>query len=119
MQPPRGPIDASLLFSRANTIKPDVVSQARRYAGRFRTWADQQGEWEIMEDMLFLYPSPGEIIDGFFDADLEYRNGLVNSVEKKDSYLGSRSQALNLGIYITDLAYLAKYGLTGEALRHR
>ncbi len=75
-----------------------------------------QGEWEIMQDMLFLYPSPGEIIEGFFDADLEYKDGIVNSVEKKDSYLGSRSQALNLGIYITDLAYLAKYGLTGEAL---
>ncbi len=75
-----------------------------------------QDEWEILQDMLFLYPSPGEIIEGFFNADLEYKNGLVNSVEKKDSYLGSRSQALNLGIYITDLAYLAKFSLTGEAV---
>lgn len=75
-----------------------------------------QDEWEILQDMLFLYPSPGEIIEGFFDADLQYIPGMVNSVEKKDSYLGSRSQALNLGIYITDLAYLAKFGLTGEAV---
>ncbi len=75
-----------------------------------------QDQWEILEDALFLYPSPGEIIEGFFNADLEYKHGLVNSVEKKDSYLGSRSQALNLGIYITDLAYLAKFGLTGEAV---
>jgi len=75
-----------------------------------------QEELNILEDVLYLYPIPGEIIEGFFDAELEYKSGLVNSVEKKDSYLESRSQALNLGIYITDLAYSAKFGLTGEAL---
>ena len=73
-------------------------------------------EQEIPEDIIFLFPSPGEIVEGFFNADLEYKPGLLNSVENKDSYLGSRSQALNLGIYLTDLAYSAKYGLTGESV---
>lgn len=71
---------------------------------------------DFLNDVLYLYPSPGEIIEGFFDADLEYKPGLVNSVENRDSYLGSRSQALNLGIYVTDLAYSAKFGLTGESV---
>jgi len=75
-----------------------------------------QEELTILHEVLYLYPSPGEIIEGFFDANLEYKHGIVNSVEKKDSYLGSRSQALNLGIYITDLAYTAKFGLAGEAV---
>jgi len=75
-----------------------------------------KGELEILNNILFLLPSPGEIVEGFFNSDLEYKPGLVNSAEKKDSYLGSRSQALNLGIYVTDLAYLAKFGLTGESV---
>lgn len=76
------------------------------------TLDDLKGEPEILEDILFLFPSPGEIVEGFFNSELEYKPGLVNSVENIDSYLGSRSQALNLGIYVADLAYLAKYGIS-------
>lgn len=80
------------------------------------TLDDLEGEPGILEDILFLFPSPGEIVEGFFNSELEYKPGLVNSVENLDSYLGSRSQALNLGIYVADLAYLAKYGITGESV---
>ncbi len=80
------------------------------------TLDDMDGEPEILEDILFLFPSPGEIVEGFFNSELEYKPGLVNSVENLDSYLGSRSQALNLGIYVADLAYLAKYGISGESV---
>ncbi len=73
-------------------------------------------EMEVLHDILYLYPSPGEIMEGFFNAEMEYKPGLTNSVENKDSYLGSRSQALNMGIYITDLAYSAKYSLAGESV---
>ena len=79
------------------------------------TLDDLEGEPDILEDVLFLFPSPGEIVEGFFNSELEYKPGLVNSVENIDSYLGSRSQALNLGIYVADLAYLAKYGI-GESI---
>jgi len=75
-----------------------------------------QDELNILENVLYLYPVPGEIIEEFYNAELECKPGLMNSVGKKDSYLGSRSQALNLGVYITDLAYTAKFGLTGEAM---
>ncbi|MEA1898595.1 MAG: hypothetical protein U9N53_13125 [Bacteroidota bacterium] len=80
------------------------------------TLDDLEGEPEILEDILFLFPSPGEIVDGFFNSELEYKPGLVNSVENLDSYLGSRSQALNLGIYVADLAYLAKFEISGESV---
>ena len=80
------------------------------------TLDDLEGEPEILEDILFLFPSPGEIVEGFFNSELEYKPGLVNSIENLDSYLGSRSQALNLGIYVADLAYLAKNSLTGESV---
>ncbi len=80
------------------------------------TLEDLEGEPEILEDILFLFPSPGEIVEGFFNSELEYKPGLVNSVENLDSYLGSRSQALNLGVYVADLAYLAKYGISGESV---
>jgi len=80
------------------------------------TFETLKEDLEILNNILYLLPSPGEIVEGFFNSDLEYKQGLVNSVEKKDSYLGSRSQALNLGVYVTDLAYLAKFGLTGESV---
>lgn len=79
----------------------------------FKTLGDEP---EIIRDIHFLFPLHDEIIEDFFNTDLEYKPGLVNSVENRDSYLGPRSQALNLGIYLTDLAYSVKYGLADESV---
>lgn len=80
------------------------------------TSQEKSEELSILEDILFLYPSPGEIIENFQDVNLEYTPGLANPAENQDNYLDSRSQALNLGIYFGDLAYCAKYGKTNEAI---
>ena len=71
---------------------------------------------EINEDLLFLIPTPGEIIERFYEADIQYKPDMVNSVDHLDDYLDSRSQALNLGVYIADLAYSAKFGRLGECI---
>ena len=41
---------------------------------------------------------------------------LLNSAENKTQYLTSRAKSLNLGIYITDMAYSATFERTNEAV---
>jgi len=60
-------------------------------------------------DVVFLVPSPGEILDRIYNADINYDIGFINPVENRKNYLDSYSQALNLGVYFSDMAYLTLF----------
>lgn len=54
----------------------------------------------------FSSPSPEEIMNLFEDSGLEYNAGVLNSPENIGKYLTTKSLSLNLGVYVTDAAYL-------------
>lgn len=70
------------------------------------------------ESVLYLLPSPGEILLRFYSTDIQYKPELLNSPEYKDKYIGSKSQALNLGVYITDMAYSALFERSVETINY-
>jgi len=68
--------------------------------------------------VVFLLPSPGEILERFYNADIPYNPELLNDPDNKDKYIGSKAQALNLGVYITDMAYSALFERSSETVKY-
>ena len=69
-----------------------------------------------IRNVFYLTPSPAEML-GIIDlTGLQFDGTLPNDRDNADRYLDSRSQSLNLGIYITDLAYMALYGRHEETI---
>ena len=62
-----------------------------------------------IKKVFYLSPSPAEMLGVINVTELEFNEKLPNPVENADKYFDSRSQALNLGVYITDLAYCALF----------
>lgn len=56
---------------------------------------------------VFLLPSPDEILNEIFFEKIELNPSYVNPIEKSSSYIDTRYQALNLGVFIADFAYLS------------
>jgi len=64
---------------------------------------------EILKEIYHRFPSPEEML-AFIDKEtVEVDKLLLNNPGKSMQYLDSRSQALNLGVYIADLAYLTLF----------
>ncbi len=55
---------------------------------------------------IIMLPSPDEILNEILDGSVKYNSSLVNNLQNENKYLSVKSQALNLGIYLTDLAYI-------------
>lgn len=70
------------------------------------------------ESVLYLLPSPGEILLRFYTSDIPYKPELLNPVSNRDKYIGSRIQSLILGIYITDMAYSALFERPAETVEY-
>jgi hypothetical protein len=66
--------------------------------------------------ITFLVPLPGEILDRLQNHKFTYTPSHLNSPENKTKYLSTRAKALNLGIYISDLAYASLFERTNEAI---
>jgi len=71
-----------------------------------------------VESVLFLLPSPGEILLRFYSSDFEYKQELLNPASNKDKYIGSQAQSLNLGVYVTDMAYSALFERSAETVNY-
>lgn len=67
------------------------------------------------KSMIYLFPSPGDILTRFYDADLEYNGELLHDPNMASGYTSSRDKALNLGVYISDLAYSALFSRNTSA----
>lgn len=63
----------------------------------------------LMEEHFFRFPSPEEIFSFLSESDVGFKEQIVNDAAKHKDYLESKSQALNLGVYIADLAYLTMF----------
>lgn len=71
---------------------------------------------ETIKQVYHLSPSPAEMLSVIDIADLSFDVSLLNPPGNLDHYLDTKSQTMNLGIYITDLAYAALFGRREETL---
>jgi len=69
-----------------------------------------------LKEMYHRFPSVDEMLTSINKNKKEFSTNLVNSAAKSDEYLDSKSQALNLGVYSADLAYLTIHGKHTEAM---
>lgn len=59
------------------------------------------------DEVYYLYPTPGELIEVIDNGDLSFNKDLLNPEENLPSYIDTKSRNLNLGIYMADMAYAA------------
>jgi len=71
---------------------------------------------EVTKSFVFLFPSPGEVLERFYEADISYMGELLHPSRQSDKYLTSKDKALNLGVYISDMAYSAMFSRTNETV---
>ena len=71
---------------------------------------------EVLSDIVKSIPSPLEISFLIKDLGIKYDKTILNSADNLANYNTSYRQALNLGIYSTDLGYANIYEQTQDAL---
>ena len=64
---------------------------------------------------LFSIPSPVQISALIKGANLKYNPAFMNEISKQSTYTTAFKQALNLGVYGTDLGYLSMYDQLSDA----
>jgi hypothetical protein len=69
----------------------------------------KQTDIEITKSFIYLFPSPGEILDRFQEARLMFNPEVLHDPGAEDEYITSKDKALNLGVYLTDLAYASLF----------
>lgn len=77
---------------------------------------ESTGKQDSAGNISFLLPSPDEILSEIFGNKLIFNPELVNPGNNSEKYLNNKNIALNLGIYITDFAYLNLNDSKSEAL---
>ncbi len=67
-------------------------------------------EQELLDQLTYYrLPSPEELFAQIDFSELEFNQGLLIDAKAYKNYLKSKEQALALGIYITDLAYITLF----------
>ena len=77
---------------------------------------DLKNRIEDIKKVFFLCPSPAEMLGDIDVNKFDYQSWFLNPKDNADTYLDMKTQTLNLGIYITDLAYNALFGRHQETL---
>ena len=70
------------------------------------------------ENIYYLFPSPAQILSAIKEEGFMYKPELLNSSEKKEMYIKSNEQYLNLGVYIADLSYCALFERNNDAEKY-
>lgn len=71
---------------------------------------------EEVKDVYYRFPSPDEMLSFLDQEEIYFNDEFIHTTDKANSYLDSKAQALNLGIYIADLAYITLFQRQKEAL---
>jgi len=71
---------------------------------------------ENIEAILSSIPSPLELSSYIQETGIDYNAGLLNSTDNYENYTASSKQALNLGVYGTDLGYTNLYNQIQDGL---
>jgi hypothetical protein len=68
--------------------------------------------------IYYRFPSPHEIFEYIKLSEIDYKSEAINPASNYDNYLDSYSQTLNMGIYISDLAYITMFDQQEESLEY-
>ena len=97
----------SVLLS-AFCCKPDRSSYDKQVKFEEDTSRYAQLESKVKE-VYYRFPSPDEMFVIIDNSGLQFDNTLLLPIENANKYLNSKSQALNLGVYVADLAYITLF----------
>jgi hypothetical protein len=75
-------------------------------------------QMEEIKEIYYRFPSPDEMLSFIDREKLYFNDKLLLPIDYSKSYLDSKSQTLNLGIYIADLAYISIFQRQKEALEY-
>lgn len=80
--------------------------------------AETQEQLNTAKRIFYSLPSPLETAMLIKNAGAEYNEGLMNPTENTSKYITSKSKALNLGIYSTDLSYASLFDQAQATLNY-
>lgn len=100
-----------------DTVNAPAVSEPKR-ATTDSSIALTHETKEAVSKITFLLPSPDEILAEIIPSKVEYNPQLVNPKSNVSNYVNTKYQALNLGVYLTDFAYLNLNDKKNEALAY-
>ena len=80
--------------------------------------AETQEQLNTAKRIFYSLPSPLETAMLIKNAGAEYDERLMNPTENTSKYITSKSKALNLGIYSTDLSYASLFDQTQATLNY-
>lgn len=69
-----------------------------------------------VQDIFYAIPSPIEMASLLRQAGSKYDSSILNDIEHVNNYVTSRSKALNLGIYGSDLSYTSIFNQNQESI---
>ena len=72
------------------------------------------GTEEQIEEVFYRFPAPEEMLNYFNEDDFSFTPHILQPTEKAKQFIDSRSQAYNLGVYMSDLAYLTLFNQSQE-----
>lgn len=87
-------------FTQCKSDKKEKEQQITEVKDTVQTFGDG-------EKVIYMLPSPDEIFSEIFMEDINLKPGYVNPSTNASSYVDIKSQSINLGVYITDFAYLS------------
>jgi hypothetical protein len=73
-------------------------------------------QYEEVKEVYYRFPSPDEMLGIINNEEINFNDEILLPIENARAFLDSKSQALNLGIYIADLAYIALFQRQKESL---
>lgn len=95
------------------------TNEKRRNADKFQFEGElKQSDIEITKAFIYLFPSPGEILDRFYGTEFSFLSEHTSNPNDAVKYLSSKDKGLNLGVYLTDMAYAALFSRSSEAVEY-
>jgi len=70
------------------------------------------------DKVIYMLPSPDEIFSEIFMDEMELQPEFVNPASNASNYVDIKSQAINLGVYISDFAYLSAIDDSADELEY-
>lgn len=71
-----------------------------------------------IKDIYYRFPSPDEMLSIINKDELSFNDQIILPVDEASRFLDSRSQALNLGVYAADMAYIMVFKRHKEAITY-
>jgi len=96
----------------------EVIANKEIATSKDTAVASETKKKELTNNINFLLPSPDEILAEIIPNKVEYNPLLINPKSNVTKYLDTKQQALNLGVFLTDFAYLNLNDKKNDALAY-